>query len=85
MTKDANVTHETVGEYPPERVGRILVERNVGGKVPVDIFWRILDDMAFLTTQMESWSCATYQAYGMHHRCQREVHTTLDPRRRSAA
>lgn len=84
MTTSPNRPSVAVGEYPPERVERILHERNVGGKVPMDVLVRILDDMALVTTQMESWSCATYQRYGMHHRCHRNVHT-LDPARRSAA
>ena len=56
-------------------VDRILERRNVGGKVPLDVMFRIFDDMAALSCRMTVWSCRTYQYYGAHEHCPHTVHT----------
>lgn len=76
---------KTHNQPSPNRSGvpgidRILEDRNVDGKVPWDVFWRLIDDMALLPRRMESWSCATYYRFSMHDQCPRSVHAA-DSRR----
>jgi hypothetical protein len=52
-------------------VEQILATRNVDGRVPLDIANRILDDIGDLNERQSSWSCATYQRYGLHANCHR--------------
>ena len=59
----------------PGDVDRILERRNVGGKVPTDVMFRIFDDMAAMSARMSDWSCRTYQYYGAHDHCPHTVHT----------
>lgn len=50
-------------------VEQILEARNVDGKVPGDVFFRILDDMGDITDRTAGWSCAAMRRYGIHAAC----------------
>ena len=66
------------GKVPPSvlaRVDQILATRNEGGKVPHDIFWQILDDMAEAGARVAQWSCQRLYEQGLHGVCRRTIHT----------
>lgn len=57
------------------RVEHTLATRNVGGKVPRDIFCQILDDMAEAGARVAQWSCQRLYEQGLHGVCRRTIHT----------
>lgn len=66
--------NESVDPTLLAHVEQVLKTCNVDGKVPMDVFWRLLDDMASVTDRIDQWSCATYERYGMHDKCRNPVH-----------
>ena len=65
------------GKVPPPVlawVEQILGARNQGGRVPEDLFWQILDDMADASDRIAQWSCQRLYEYGLHANCRRDVH-----------
>ncbi|MFZ5875160.1 MAG: hypothetical protein ACOYXU_02010 [Nitrospirota bacterium] len=53
----------------PAEIDAILEQRNIDGKVPLEIANRILDDMARMSTSLRRWTCGTYHMYGLHKLC----------------
>lgn len=68
--------HKGTTDMPPPipaavlaHVEQILATRNVDGRIPLDIFNRLLDDMHDLNCRQTAWSCSNYWRYGLHAAC----------------